>query len=153
MGDLDLHEATFDDLDTRTLYALLRLRVDVFVVEQACPYPELDGRDLEPTTAHVWLSGVDAAPVAYLRVKLGGADGARRIGRVVTHPAHRGEGLAARLIAHVLGTRPGPFVLDAQAHLVAWYEGFGFAVDGAPFVEDGIDHVPMRWDAEGQRST
>src|SRR2546423_1066063 len=51
-----LHVAGFDELSAGTLYALLRLRVDVFVVEQRCPYPELDGRDTEPGTRHVWLA-------------------------------------------------------------------------------------------------
>ena len=54
-----LHVAAFDELSTGTLYALLRLRVDVFVVEQRCPYPELDGRDAEPGTRHVWLASED----------------------------------------------------------------------------------------------
>ncbi len=146
-----LHTATFDELDARTLYALLRLRVDVFVVEQACAYAELDGRDLEPSTTHVWLSDPsDDAPIAYLRVKTDGPE--RRIGRVVTHPAHRGDGLAARLLDHVLADGPGSFVLDAQAHLIAWYERFGFTVDGPLFVEDGIAHLPMRREAQAQRS-
>src|SRR5438034_1116433 len=57
-----LHTARFGDLDGPTLYALLRLRVDVFVVEQQCPYPELDGRDLSPSTVHVWLT--DGGPPA-----------------------------------------------------------------------------------------
>jgi ElaA protein len=56
-----LRAARFDDLDAATLYALLRLRVDVFVVEQHCPYPELDGRDREPGTVHLWLEH-DGAP-------------------------------------------------------------------------------------------
>src|SRR5690348_10062756 len=53
--DLTRYEASFAELDTTTLYALLKLRTDVFVVEQACPYPELDGRDIEPGTRHLWL--------------------------------------------------------------------------------------------------
>jgi ElaA protein len=62
-----LRTARFAELDPRTLYALLRLRVDVFVVEQACPYPELDGRDVEPGTVHLWLDN-DDGPAAYLRI-------------------------------------------------------------------------------------
>ena len=54
--------ATFDELDTRTLYALLKLRVDVFVVEQKCAYPELDDRDQEPGTRHIWLPELPALP-------------------------------------------------------------------------------------------
>lgn len=56
---LVLHDAAFDELDTTTLYRLLALRVDVFVVEQDCAYPELDGRDLEPDAHHVWYSEGD----------------------------------------------------------------------------------------------
>src|SRR5690606_7197202 len=79
-----LHVAAFADLDAATLYALLRLRVDVFVVEQRCPYPELDGRDTEPATRHLWLE-LSRTPVAYLRI-LAEPDGAARIGRVVVAP-------------------------------------------------------------------
>nr|WP_205861125.1 GNAT family N-acetyltransferase [Planosporangium flavigriseum] len=124
------------------MYALLRLRVDVFVVEQTCPYPELDGRDVEPGTVHVWLDQ-DGRPASYLRILED--PGAARIGRVCTAATHRGDGLAARLVAAALdliGTRPA--VLDAQAHLADFYARFGFEVSGAQFVEDGIPHVPMR---------
>jgi ElaA protein len=139
---MELHVASFADLDTRTLYDLLRLRVDVFVVEQKCAYPELDGRDTEPDTRHVWLSR-DGAPVAYLRI-LGDPGGRARIGRVVVSPAERGTGAAGRLMTAALdeiGDRPS--VLDAQAHLVRFYERYGYAVTGPEFLEDGIPHVPM----------
>ena len=76
-----LRRARFTDLTPAELYALLRLRVDVFVVEQRCPYPELDGRDTEPGTTHLWLE-VDGAPVAVLRVLDDGE--AHSIGRVAT---------------------------------------------------------------------
>src|SRR5215467_11943786 len=52
----DLQVASFAELDTATLYAILRLRCDVFIVEQACAYPDVDGRDVEPGTRHVWLT-------------------------------------------------------------------------------------------------
>jgi ElaA protein len=120
----------------------------VFVVEQACPYPELDGRDTEPETEHRWLPGADGAPVgAYLRVLTDAASGGRRIGRVVTAPASRGHGLAGRLVDAVLADHGGgPLVLDAQAHLEHWYARWGFTADGPEFLEDGIPHVPMRRD-------
>jgi ElaA protein len=134
--------AAFADLDTRTLYAILRLRVDVFVVEQACAYPELDGRDLEATTAHLWTSD-GTGPTAYLRVLRDGD--AARIGRVCTRADSRGTGLAAELMQAALDRfADRPVILDAQAHLARWYARFGFGVDGAEFVEDGIPHVPMR---------
>jgi len=135
--------AAFADLDPLTLYRILELRVTVFVVEQACAYPELDGRDVEPTTRHLWIDG-DGGPVAYLRI-LAEPDGTVRIGRVVTAPARRSEGLAATLVVHALAlTAPAAAVLDAQSHLTAWYEGFGFVVAGDEYLDDGIPHTPMR---------
>lgn len=134
-----IRDLSFAELSTAELYEILRLRSDVFVVEQECAYPDLDGRDREPATRHVWIGdGVDA----YLRV-LVDADGLR-IGRVVTRPTARSGGLAAQLVEHVLATTTGPWVLDAQSRLVSWYERFGFAVDGPEFLEDGIAHTPMR---------
>ena len=66
-----------------------------------------------------------------------------RIGRVVTAPRFRGNGLAARLVAHLSDAIDGRIVLDAQSYLVGWYEQLGFVVAGLEFVEDGIPHVPM----------
>ncbi len=145
-----LRVATFAELDTRTLYALLRLRTDVFVVEQHCAYPELDGRDLEPGTRHVWLESEEpdrdaAEPYAYLRV-LREPDGTARIGRVCTAEKARSSGLQARLMSTALDLigDQTPCVLDAQTQLVGFYEGFGFVASGPGFVEDGIEHIPMR---------
>ena len=137
-----IHDRPFAGLDAATLLCLLRLRVDVFVVEQQCPYAEIDGRDDEPATRHVWWAETGGRPVAYVRVLDEG--GARRIGRVVTARERRGEGLAAVLVRHVLASSDGPWVLDAQAHLAAWYRGLGFSVTGPEFLDDGIPHVPMR---------
>jgi ElaA protein len=139
----EIRFATFDRLDTATLYALLRLRVDVFVVEQTCPYPELDGRDTEPGTWHAW-SGGNVAPTGYLRI-MEEPDGAARIGRVCVAASQRGTGLARRLMTAALdrvGDRP--CVLDAQSHLAGFYASLGFEPDGPEFVEDGIPHIPMR---------
>jgi ElaA protein len=131
------------DLTPPALYGLLRLRVDVFVVEQCCAYAELDGRDLEPGTVHFWM-GADAAPVACLRL-LTEPDGERRIGRVCTAAALRGRGVARRLVAAALAEAgDAPCVLDAQEHLVALYGGFGFAPTGPGYDWGGILHVPMR---------
>jgi ElaA protein len=136
-----LRTAHFAELDAATLYALLRLRVDVFVVEQRCPYPELDGRDVEPGTVHVWFED-DGAPVAYLRIL--NDPGTARIGRVCTAAPRRGDGLSGRLLATALDLVDGrPCVLDAQSYLVGYYKRFGFEPDGPEFVEDGIPHVPM----------
>lgn len=130
----------FADLDAAALHAILRLRIDVFVVEQECAYRDIDGRDDEPGTRHLWIADPDG-PVAYLRV-LDDGD-VRRLGRVATRPEARGRGLAGRLVDHAVETTEGPWVLDAQAHLADWYGARGFVVSGAEFEEDGIVHVPM----------
>lgn len=152
-----LHVATFDQIPSAIGYALLRLRVDVFVVEQACAYPELDGRDLEPGAWHLWLTGHvtphgDARPVgtalvdtplAYLRI-LEEPDGGSRIGRVCVSATARRRGRAERLMVAAL-ERVGQrrCVLSAQSHLVGFYARFGFTVDGDEYLEDGIAHLPM----------
>lgn len=137
---MELFDRSFGELTAHELHDILALRVAVFVVEQTCPYAEIDGRDTESGTRHVWFA--DPGVRAYLRVLDDGDS--RRIGRVVTAPAARGAGLAARLVDHVTATTAGPWVLDAQAHLESWYLARGFAVAGPAFVEDGIAHVPMR---------
>ena len=137
-----LHTAGPSDLDAPTLYALLKLRTDVFVVEQACPYPELDGRDLDAGTEHRWFED-DEGPTAYVRL-LAEPAGETRLGRVVTRPDARGAGLAQMLLEGVLADHPGPVLADAQSHLVAWYEALGFQVTGPEYLEDDIPHVPMR---------
>jgi len=138
------HVARFAELTTPVLYALLRLRADVFVVEQRCAYPDLDGRDLEPGTRHVWLDTDGGVPLAYLRI-LEERDGTARIGRVCVAPAGRGRGLARAVLAHALDLiGPRPYVLEAQAHLAGFYTSLGFVATGPEYVEDGIPHVPMR---------
>jgi ElaA protein len=169
IGEVILQVAAFAELDAPTLYALLRLRCDVFVVEQRCPYPELDGRDIEPGTRHLWLvepanvapanvapadvgpataepatAEPATAPAAYLRM-LTEVDGTARIGRVCTATPYRGRGLAGSLMSSALDLI-GPAsacVLDAQAHLVGFYRRFGFSVTGGQYLDDGIPHVPM----------
>ena len=144
MTTADVRVASFDELDVTTAYALWRLRQEVFVVEQDCPYLDLDGRDLEPGTRHIWVAD-GTHPVGYLRV-LEDLEAAR-IGRVLVASHHRGRGHAARLMQHALrhvGDRAS--VLDAQTYLAGWYEGFGYVATGPEFLDDGIPHLPMRRD-------
>ncbi len=134
--------AAFGELDGRTAYALWALRESVFVVEQDCPYQELDGRDHEPGTRHLWVEH-EGRPVAYLRL-LEDAEGTR-IGRVLVAREHRGRGLADTLLTTALelvGDRTAH--LDAQSYLAGWYTRYGFRPVGPEFLEDGIPHVPMR---------
>ena len=137
-----------DGLDSRTAYNLWRLRQDIFVVEQDCPYPDLDGRDLEEATRHVVLLEEEAV-IGCLRVLDDGKWA--RIGRVAVARFARGRGLAGLLMGEALdvcGTRE--VRLDAQTGLTAFYVGYGFEVTGPEFDEDGIMHVPMRRPAPGE---
>ena len=139
--DGTLRHAAFAQLDPATLYALLRLRIDVFVAEQGCAYPELDGRDTEPTTRHLWIDH-DGDVAGYLRLLMPAGEPAR-IGRVVTAAPWRGRGVGERLVRAAVTMVDGPVVLAAQAHLQGWYERLGFVVCGPGFDEHGIAHVPM----------
>jgi ElaA protein len=140
---VEFRAASFHDLSPAALYGMLRVRVDVFVVEQQAAYPELDGRDTEPGTVH-WRAERGGEVLACLRV-LAEPGGVARIGRVCTAKSARGLGLARRLMEHaVAAAGEQPIVLHAQAYLEGWYERFGFRRSGPDYTEDGILHVPMR---------
>jgi ElaA protein len=134
---------SFDQLTPEKLYELLRLRQNIFVVEQASPYPDLDGFD---HGAWHLLLRVDGALGGYLR--LIPAPPSVRIGRVAVAAAMRGRGLGRRLMEEALlfgSTRyPGlPVVLTAQAHLVPFYQSYGFELTGEPSDDFGVAHVAM----------
>jgi ElaA protein len=139
---VNIEAVPFSALDAETAYAVWRLRQQVFVVEQECPYPDLDGRDTEPGTRHVLLrDGLDL--IGYARVLDEGDTW--RIGRVVLAPDARGKGLADQLMKTALQVCPDrDVVLDAQSPLAKWYEKLGFEVTGEEFLDDGIPHLPMR---------
>lgn len=134
------------DLDAATLYELLKLRVEVFVVEQACPYPELDGRDLLAETRHFWLESPDGQVISTLRLmeEHPGGEKVFRIGRVCTKRADRGHGHTTRIMQAALA-EVGDYScrIDAQTYLEEMYARHGFVRDGEEFMEDGIPHVPM----------
>lgn len=162
-------------LSTSELYGILQLRSRVFVVEQDCVYLDLDGVDLLPGTQHLFLpsddptprpaadshggtSGLTVEPRAYARILPADfADGpaarsnARSVGRVVTSPDARGEGLGRRLLQEIVRVfGHGSLTLNAQSHLAGYYGGQGFAVDGPEFLEDGIPHLPMHRPPDGR---
>ena len=133
------------DLSPTQLYAILRLRQDVFVVEQNCVYADVDGHDLDHGTRHFWLEAEGSHdPLAYLRL-VEEPDGTFRVGRVATARMARGRGYSRRLMQAALvdiGTTPS--VLDAQTYVADFYASFGFVAEGAEFIEDGIPHLRMR---------
>ena len=135
------------ELDAATLYELLTLRVEVFVVEQSCPYPELDGRDLLGETLHFWLANPAGDVTATLRLveEFGDGETVFRIGRVATTKTERGRGHCTRLLQAALAeVGDASCLISAQSYLAAMYARHGFVPDGAEFAEDGIPHVPMR---------
>ncbi|MFI6101453.1 GNAT family N-acetyltransferase [Lentzea sp. NPDC051213] len=133
------------DLSPTQLYAILRLRQDVFVVEQNCVYADVDGRDLEQGTRHFWLEAEGShEPLAYLRLTEEPGD-TFRIGRVATARMARGRGFSRRLMQAALADVGNvQCVLDAQTYVVDFYASFGFVPEGAEFIEDGIPHLRMR---------
>lgn len=135
MGGFSAHE----------LYALLKLRVDVFVVEQNCPYPELDGKDDQ--ALHLMLKRGEEI-IAAARIFPPHDDVPTKIGRVVVSPDHRGERLGEALMQEALTACkerfPGaPMFLSAQSHLQKFYGSFGFKLVSDEYLEDGIPHVDM----------
>ncbi len=137
---------SLDELSARDLYDMLKLRVDVFVVEQECPYPELDGND--PHCLHLRL--LDGSELlACARVWRPDPQCPPRIGRVAVSPSHRGkrlgEALMREAIAECEKRHPGEVIdLSAQSHLRRFYGSFGFEPVSEEYLEDGIPHVEMR---------
>ncbi len=138
----------FHRLSVVELYALLRLRQEVFVVEQTCVFLDADGEDEHCMHLLAW-DGDQL--LGYLRVFPPGSRGAAEgvIGRVVVAPIARGKGLARRMMheAHArVFTSYGdvPIFLSAQSHLAPFYGSLGYLVCGEGYDEDGIPHLPMR---------
>ena len=146
-GRIAVRSARLRELTPLQLHGILKLRSDVFVVEQHfcvagdhSPYGDIDGRDADPETFHLWVEH-DGDVVAALRILYGGVP---QIGRIVTRADRRGRGLASALLRSALELVSPPVELRAQARLSAWYERFGFVRCGDEWVEDGIPHVLMR---------
>lgn len=143
---MELTVKRFEDLTVDELYDILKLRVDVFVVEQNCPYTEIDGKDRN--AFHVMLGDADGL-WAYLRVlEPGMTFEESSIGRVITHPDKRRLGLGSKLldegirIAREHMDTPG-IRIEAQVYARAFYEGKGFVQCSEEFLEDGIPHIEM----------
>jgi Predicted acyltransferase len=135
-----------DEFSAADLYALLKLRVDVFVVEQKCPYNEIDGKD--PEALHLRLLEGDELIAAARIFAPAGPEKPSKIGRVVVSPDHRGKRLGESLMreaVHQCEDRfpAHPIALSAQSHLERFYRSFGFAPVSEEYLEDGIPHVDM----------
>jgi len=144
---------TFTDLSLNQLYDLLKLRVDVFVVEQTCYYPDLDGDkdqlDRHPQTVHL-LGYQEEQLVAYLRILPKGQSYPEHIsiGRVATANYARGGGLGHELMSEALQLCQSAFPqenikISAQQHLKQYYQKHGFSQVSEMYLEDGIPHIGM----------
>ena len=147
MPDNSIVTKTWSELTTAELYSFLKLRTDVFFVEQRIDEEELDNRDQEPTTQHLWIAD-EAGTAAYLRIIVdaepGHRDARRLFGRVATRIDRRGEGLSQRLIGEVLRLYGDePMLLHAQQYVVPLYAKFGFEQFGDTYTEAGLSHVMM----------
>ena len=139
----------FEALDVHRLYAVMRLRVDVFIVEQNCPYADLDGRDAQAGVCHL-LGEREGQLQAYARLLPPGLGfDTPAIGRVIVSASARGSGLAHALMREAIARcetlwPDQPITLGAQAHLQSFYAAHGFEVCSEGYLEDGIPHVDMR---------
>ncbi|MDY1036096.1 GNAT family N-acetyltransferase [Lelliottia sp. CFBP8978] len=146
----DLHHS---ELTVSSLYALLQLRCEVFVVEQTCPYQDIDGDDLAGENRHI-LGWKDNELVAYARILKSEDDFEPVvIGRVIISSKARGEKLGYALMEQTLAScvKQWPdkaLYLGAQAHLQGFYAHFGFSPVTNVYDEDGIAHIGMAREAK-----
>ena len=135
----------FNELTPTTLYALLALRSEVFVVEQQCPYQDIDFKDQQ--AQHV-LMYEDEELIAYARI-LASTNKDLSFGRVLTAPNRRGQKLGQQLVERVLEYLQTHYpkraiLISAQLYLQHFYQAFGFKPTGEPFDLDGIPHIWMK---------
>jgi len=141
-----LHSKTFKELTPEELYELLRIRSEVFVVEQDCVYQDLDGDD--QASLHLWLTEGDRV-VALCRVCPAGTHmAAVSIGRVIT--TERGKGYGKQIMLEGIEAarkhfRARTIDIEAQQYAKGFYEQVGFRQSSEPFILDGIPHIRMTW--------
>lgn len=149
MPEPSIEQKTWSHISADEFFEIASLRTEVFYLEQQIDEAELDARDREPTTQHVWMRD-DRGVTSYLRViedahpdpANGGAR--RLIGRVVTRADARGRGLALRLVEHVIAQYGDePLALHSQSYIQPLYARAGFEPVGDEYMEAGIPHVTM----------
>ena len=142
----------FDELTARELYDVLKLRQDVFVIEQTCIYTDMDGCDF--LCRHALLRNNDGELIGYLRILPPGQTfDTAAIGRVLVQEDARGRGAARQLMTEALNFIRDTLMqrqvkLSAQRYLVKFYESLGFAAISEGYVEDGIPHIDMMLEFE-----
>jgi ElaA protein len=140
----------FDDLTVLELHDILKLRTDIFVVEQNCPYPEIDGKDSK--VLHLMYKK-NGEIVAYARILPPGVSyNEASIGRVVVAKNHRGTGLGYKLLEQSVNASISEYQssikIGAQAHLENYYAKAGFVKVSDAYLEDNIPHIDMLLDVK-----
>ncbi|WP_319204841.1 GNAT family N-acetyltransferase [uncultured Ilyobacter sp.] len=136
----------FDELSNRELYDIMQQRVDVFVVEQNCPYAEIDGKDID---AYHLFAADDGNIAAYTRILHPGVSFDEvSIGRVLVNMAYRGEGLGQELMKKTMefvtkDLKEKSIKIAAQEYLLEFYLSLGFEEASDVYLEDGIPHIDM----------
>ena len=144
---MELITRTFDELSAAELHKIYSLRCAVFVVEQNCPYQDIDEHDRH--ALHLWLEE-DGEMLAYLRVLPAGETfDEPSLGRVIA--VRRREGLGSRIVAEGIRTARERFGaesirIEAQTYARRLYEKLGFIQVSEEFLEDGSPHIQMRWE-------
>jgi ElaA protein len=144
---LSFHKKRFDELTTQELYELLRIRTDVFVVEQNCVYQDMDYDD--QAAIHLWLTDEAERIVALCRVCPAGTHMEEvSIGRVIT--TERGKGYGKQIMLAGIEAAKEHFEaklieIEAQEYAKGFYEQVGFRQSSEPFILDGIPHIKMTW--------
>ncbi|MGK4330511.1 GNAT family N-acetyltransferase [Lonsdalea quercina] len=145
---VEWHDWSVNDLTVKSVYELLRLRNQVFIVEQSCPYQDIDGQDLTPGHRHI-VACRHGQLLAYARLLAPTPEReAVVIGRVIVSAEARGQQLGYQLMAQALSAcsrhwPQSPRRLSAQAHLQDFYRQLGFVSVGEAYDEDGIPHIDM----------
>ena len=140
---------SFEELNKAELYQIIQLRIAVFIVEQDCPYPDLD--DMDQDAQHLWVEDAGEI-VCYLRVNPAGSRFSEpSLGRIVTKKSHRNRGLAEKLIKKAIDLvcekESRAIRISAQCYLEKYYEKFGFIKASEEYLEDNIPHIEMLKDA------
>ena len=136
---------SFDELNKAEFYQIVQLRIEVFIVEQNCPYPDLDGKDQE--AQHMWIEDTGEI-VCSLRINPAGSRFAEpSLGRIVTKKSHRKQVLAEVLINKAINLvcekESRAIRISAQCYLEKYYEKFGFLKASEEYLEDDIPHIEM----------
>lgn len=136
---------TFDELTTKEFYMLVKKRIAVFVVEQNCPYQEVD--EIDPEALHTFLTDEQGNVAAYTRIYK--EEDAVHFGRVLVAKEHRQSGLGKQIVQRTLEVieqkYPNtPIIIGAQDYLRSFYESFGFNAISDVYLEDDIPHIDMK---------